>query len=63
MSKTTTLNNLFKITASTKASQRFFQGDDGLEPSALTIANILNYSKALSIRNNNLLGKIELVLN
>jgi len=51
MNKTTTLNNLVKL--STKNNL----------PSEQTIANILNYSKALSVRKSNSVGFLEIVLN
>ncbi len=66
MSKTTTLNQLFKLSSKNKSVSRadsLARGSGDRNPSELVIASILNYSKALSIRDNNLLGKLELILN
>jgi hypothetical protein len=62
MSKTTTLNNLFKSSSATRSFNKT-EENVNMQPSVSVIANILNYSKALSIRSNDLLGQIEVVLN
>ncbi len=62
MSKTTTLKNLVKLSSQTN-TQLTLNKDHDYEPSRLVVANILNYSKALSIRNTNLVGAIEMILN
>lgn len=63
MHKTTTLKSLVKlnIKSSEPNHEAFNSGE--YEPSAMVINNILNYSKALSVRRTNLLGAVDMVLN
>lgn len=63
MHKTTTLKSLVKLNIkSSELIQETFNGRE-YEPSAMVINNILNYSKALSVRRTNLLGAVDMVLN
>ena len=63
MQKTATLKNLVKLNI--KKSGTIYEARSGgaFEPSAMVISNILNYSKALSVRTTNLLGVVDMVLN
>ena len=63
MHKTATLKNLVKLNI--KGSEPIHEAfaGNGYEPSAMVIRNILNYSKALSVRKTNLLGVVDMVLN
>jgi hypothetical protein len=59
MTKTITLKNLVKLNIKRSGHNHEVQ----YEPSAMVILNILNYSKALSVRKTNCLGIIDIVLN
>ncbi len=68
MDKKTTLNDLSEFYKNEKKFSQFLtdmkDSNSFLEPvSNFTTSNILAYSKALSVRNSNLLGKIDFVLN
>ena len=63
MSKTFTLKNLVKLKINKTEPVCETRKESSYEPSAMVIANILNYSKALSIRKTNLLGAVDMVLN
>jgi hypothetical protein len=62
MSKTTTLKNLFKLSTETDVPA-ILANKGSCEPSEMVLANIINYSKVLSVRNSNLLGTVEVILN
>ena len=62
MSRTTTLKDLVKLNIKTSALA-ISNKKNKYGPSDMVIANILNYSKALSIRETNCLGAIEMILN
>jgi len=65
MNKITTLNQFQEIQQEEKALQAllFEEYSDDCKPRQSTINNILNYSKALSVRKNEYLGQVEMVLN
>jgi len=63
MSRTTTLKNLVKLTIEKTETLKEKELNSMNGPSAMVISNILNYSKALSIRTSGLLGITEMVLN
>lgn len=43
--------------------ENFFEGIEQKEPGKLIVANVLNYSRALSVRKSKSLNHIEMVLN
>lgn len=63
MHKTTTLKSLVKLNIKSSEPIHEAYAFEEYEPSAMVINNILNYSKALSIRKTNLLGAVDMVLN
>lgn len=61
MNKTSTKKNI--ITSPTKKMKTELNNYDPFEPEAFVINNILNYSKALSVRKSKIMDHIEMVLN